>query len=44
VDEGNPASPWMVETLYKEWDFAHLSTGAGFRNHPPYINKKHELG
>ena len=22
---------------YKEWDVYHLSTGAGFRNDPPYV-------
>ena len=33
VDGRNPASPWMVETLN---GIDHLSTGAGFRNHPQY--------
>ena len=26
----------MVETRTKSWDVYHLSTGAGFRNHPQY--------
>ena len=26
----------LTSYYYKEWDVYHLSTGAGFRNHPQY--------
>ena len=34
VDGKNPAPPWMIKTRRKR-DVYHLSTDAGFRNHPP---------
>ena len=33
----NPAPPKGRLKLYKSWDKAPFSTGAGFRNHPPYV-------
>ena len=33
--DGNPAPKGWFKP-YKEWDVYHLSTGAGFRDHPQY--------